>query len=128
MKFWKKLIYYSIGVILGTFLVSFIFSDRELECSYFPNDRVLYDLRKKDLSFSEQAQLSKLNLDLDSVDIQNIFLSGKVEFARTENETDQECKTYWISRAAKDAQAFEILIENCDSTATILELNSLLTE
>jgi hypothetical protein len=48
MKFTRKLFFFGIGVVLGTAGVVWMFGDRtDIQCTYFPNDRVLYDLRLK---------------------------------------------------------------------------------
>ncbi len=48
VKFARKVAFFSGGVVLGTVLVVWMFGERtDIQCTYFPNDRVLYDLRLK---------------------------------------------------------------------------------
>ncbi len=48
MNVWKRLGYFFIGVSIGSFVVYLFFGARtDIQCNYFPEDRVLYDLRLK---------------------------------------------------------------------------------
>ncbi|MGB0177691.1 MAG: hypothetical protein ACPF9D_11030 [Owenweeksia sp.] len=122
MPIWRKILYYLIGVSLGIFIVSFLFGNRELQCSYFPNDRVLYDLRKKDRVVPEEvlAQL-KVN-DMDTSDIRLLFLNGDVDFKKSKTGDEDSCHIYWIDSDKEHKRPFSAEVQNCDSTATILEV------
>ncbi len=121
MVFWKKLLWYLFGVGLGVLAVMFIFGDRDIQCNYFPNDRVLYDLRKKELIIPPAVQSQLDAAGLDTSDISMMFLSGDVDFEKS--DTDKEgCKTYNINYQPENKAAFTTEVKNCDSTATILNL------
>jgi len=118
MNFLRKLATYMLGVGLGVIMVYFIFGDRDIQCNYFPNDRVLYDLRKKELQYSEsvaaQMQANSLN---DSV-VMWALERGKVDFEQSQTEKEP-CKEYFIELKEP---AYQMNIRNCDSVATVLEL------
>ncbi|MDZ7848675.1 MAG: DUF4258 domain-containing protein [Owenweeksia sp.] len=84
MKFIRKLMYFLLGTGLGVLLVIFIFGDRDIECSYFPNDRVLYDLRKKEMRISGQARQMMDERQLDTAQISMMLLGGEVDFERSD--------------------------------------------
>ena len=122
MGFWKKLLWYLVGVGLGVLAVMFIFGDRDLQCSYFPNDRVLYDLRKKTLLIPEEVQQQMDESGIDTSDIALMMLSGNVDFEKSNTQKDG-CKTYHIDYEAEGSQSFSTEIKNCDSTATLLQVS-----
>lgn len=107
MSFLKKLWYYALGLGLGVLMVYFFFGDRNIQCSYFPNDRVLYDLRKKELSVVE---------GVDTTGLDRALHEAQVDFKGSEIQ-DQDCPKYWLEFEAAQRR---YKIENCDSIATIL--------
>ena len=55
MKFAHRFAYYLIGLIMGLFFVAAVFSGKDTRCNYFPNARVLNDLRNKPFYYSDKA-------------------------------------------------------------------------
>ena len=107
-----------LGVGLGVVMVYFFFGDRDIQCSYFPNDRVLSDLRKKDLGYSPTVEKQ-----INSGEINDSLLTwalerGKVNFEES-NTRKEPCGNYLINLKEP---AYQFLIENCDSTATLLSI------
>lgn len=123
MSFWKKLLYYLGGVGLGTLVVMFMFSDRDFQCSYFPNDRVLYDLRKKELNISPAMEEQLREQQIDSTDLSMMLLSGRVDFHKSNTREEDTCKTYWVDYLPEKGHQFSAEWMNCDSTAYLLELH-----
>lgn len=123
MTIWRKLLYYGIGVSMGVLMVFFLFGDRDIQCSYFPNDRVLHDLRKKEVIYQPAIKKQMLELRIDTADIRAMLLGGDVDFERSETRQEDSCKTYWIDFERESDPAFSALWQNCDSTATILEIH-----
>lgn len=121
MAFWKRLLWYLVGVGFGVLAVFFIFGDRDIQCNYFPNDRVLYDLRKKTLLIPEDVQARMDAAGIDTSDISMMLLTGDVDFDKSDTEKDG-CKTYFIEYRPEEQRPFITQIKNCDSTATILRL------
>ncbi len=113
MHFGRKLLYYLLGVGLGVLMVAFIFGDRDIQCNYFPNDRVLYDLRKKNIELS-------LDLKDSGADTAGLYLAlerAKVDFENS-RLSDSACNVY-VLVMEQPPKTFEI--ENCDSTAKVLK-------
>ena len=56
MGFKYRFAYYLVGFIIGCFFVALVFSGKDTRCNYFPNARVLNDLRSKPFNYSAKAQ------------------------------------------------------------------------
>jgi hypothetical protein len=115
MPFYKKLLFFSIGIALGLLMVFFLFGNRDIQCAYFPNDRVLYDMRKKQPVFSDLAARKAQDYQLDSVAIDQILHNSKVLFKQS-NSRQKPCGAYLLEWEHPSKETFTIAIENCDST------------
>lgn len=93
----------------------FIFGDRDIQCSYFPNDRVLYDLRKKELKLESGITTQ------DTTGLGNALHRANVNFKRTLKE-DVPCNVYFLEF---EELAKTFVIENCDSIATLQKVEDL---
>lgn len=113
-----------LGVGLGVLAVIFIFGDRDFACSYFPNDRVLSDLRKKELVIPTEVEQQMNTAGLDTADMSVMLTNGKVDFDQVVRGLGR-CKTYWVALEREENKSFSALFENCDSVATVLEVNIL---
>jgi hypothetical protein len=80
MKFFHRFAYYLVGLVIGVFFVAMIFSGKDTRCNYFPNSRVLNDLRNKPFYYSEQASLILAEKWIDTADIKNSLKFGDVNF------------------------------------------------
>lgn len=71
MKFVHRFAYYLIGLVIGSFIVSAVFIGKDTRCNYFPNARVLNNLRTKPFQYSEKA-IQVLNEKwVDTADVKN---------------------------------------------------------
>lgn len=87
MKFFNRLAYYLLGLLVGIlFLVFFFkgkFGDKDMSFCYMPNCRVLKDLRSKPFHYSPAAS-EKLNQGvIDSLTLKAIFKDGDVIFNKS---------------------------------------------
>ena len=80
MKFSHRFAYYLIGLIMGSFFVAAVFSGKDTRCNYFPNARVLNDLRNKPFHYSDKASLILSEKWIDTIDIKNTLKFGDVDF------------------------------------------------
>lgn len=118
----KRVSYYLIGVVLGSFVVYFMFGSRsDIGCDYFPNARVLKNLRIKPLVMSDLANCQKDCLALDSTDVQMLFAAGAVVFDESEPRK-KPCGEYKLKVRLPDEREIVGLAQNCDSTVTLLSL------
>lgn len=122
MKFWRKLLYYLFGVGLGLMMVYFFFGDRDIGCSYFPNDRVLSDLRKKELVIGESVDWLNNAGTTDSALIDDILLLGDVDFEKSITRNADSCNIYCIEYADEVRGSFSSTWVNCDSVIYLIEL------
>ncbi len=122
MSIWRRLLYYALGVGLGLLMVIFFFGDRDIGCSYFPNDRVLSDLRKKEVRVSASVRSSGWASKLDSNLIAMILLSGDIDFSKSSTKGEDSCNTYWIDYEDEELGMLHTQWANCDSTAYLLDV------
>lgn len=83
MKFSHRFAYYLIGLIMGSFFVAAVFSGKDTRCNYFPNARVLNDLRNKPFHYSDKASLILAEKWIDTTDIKNTLKYGDVDFDKS---------------------------------------------
>jgi hypothetical protein len=86
MKFSHRFAYYLIGLIMGSFFVAAVFSGKDTRCNYFPNARVLNDLRNKPFNYSDKASQILAEKWIDTVDIKNTLKYGDVDFDQSNVE------------------------------------------
>ncbi len=80
---------------MGCFAVSMIFSGRDIRCNYFPNARVLNDIRNKPFIYDTEAS-RRLSEDwVDTTDIKNVLTHGDVDFDKS-NIKEEGGKLYII--------------------------------
>ena len=120
MKFIHRLGYYLGGFSIGLIILAFFLSGKKTSCSYSPNARVLKNIRIKERVYSESALENLARYELDTTQVSNLLSSGNVDFGRSNTELDS-CKTYMITGEASE-KSLELLVENCDSIATVLEI------
>jgi len=83
MKFAHRFAYYLLGLIMGSFVVAAIFSGKDTRCNYFPNSRVLNDIRNKPFSYSDKASQVLSEKWIDTADIKNTLKFGDVDFDKS---------------------------------------------
>ncbi|MBO0329975.1 DUF4258 domain-containing protein [[Muricauda] lutisoli] len=121
MAFLKRLGWYLVGLSIGLiFLVFFLkkkSGEEGLDFCYFPNCRVLKDMRSKTLVFSEA--LPEQYRDTLMV---NAFLNdGDVDFGKSDTKSEP-CKTYFISHEY-NGEALELKAKNCEEEVVIESIN-----
>jgi hypothetical protein len=88
MRFRYRLGYYMAGFSIGLFLVAAIWSGKDARCNYFPNARVLNDLRTKSFIYSETATAKIAQDWVDTVDVVNTLKYGDVDFDQSNVPTE----------------------------------------
>lgn len=120
MNLKKRFFLYGFGFAMGAVIVLFIWSKKEASFDYAPNARVIKNIQSKTLKTSYQAQENIHKFQVDSILLTNLIKNGTVDFHKS-NTKIEPCKTYWINTSFKD-EKLALIIENCDSIATILEI------
>jgi hypothetical protein len=115
MKFQFRLAYYIFGLLLGgVFVMWFLKSkatDRGVEFCYFPNCRVLKDLRSKSLEIDSLAKISLNEKWVTMEDIKKSLTYGDVDFEKS-NEPYRKGKIYIIEGKTSNNEDITITMIN----------------
>lgn len=107
MAFLRRLGWYLVGLSIGiVFLVFFLkkkSGEQGIDFCYFPNCRVLKDMRSKPLTFGE-ALPEKYR---DTTLIKSFLTDGDIDFGKSDTKSEP-CKTYIVEQ---DAQILRV--KNC---------------
>ncbi len=83
MKFYQRFAYYSFGMVIGMVFLFMFLNGKDMSCSYFPNARVLKDIRNKPFYYSDESK-AKLNQKwVDTSDIRKTLTYGDVIFDKS---------------------------------------------
>ena len=121
MTFRYRFSYYLIGFIMGMFFVAMVFSGKDTRCNYFPNARVLNDLRNKPFSFSDKAQQILAQKWVDTSDIKNSLTHGDVDFDKS-NISFEKGKLYIIEGKTKNNQPIILEVVNYSNKAVLKDI------
>ncbi|MEO8254682.1 MAG: DUF4258 domain-containing protein [Flavobacterium sp.] len=108
MKFVQRFAYYLVGLVMGGFFVALVFSGKDVRCNYFPNARVLNDIRNKPFEYSEKASQVLAEKWVDTSDIKKSLQFGDVDFDKSDTKFGNNAKLYVIE--GKTAQNVEIIL------------------
>jgi hypothetical protein len=121
MKFFHRFAYYLVGLVIGIFFVSLIFSGKDTRCNYFPNARVLNDIRNKPFDYSEKASKVLAEKWIDTIDIKNTLEFGDVDFDKSNTEF-RKAKLFVIEGKTTKNQAIILKISNREDKAVLEEI------
>lgn len=121
MHILKRVAYYLGGFSIGLIILAFFFNGKKTSCAYFPEARVLKNLRTKAYSLSPEAEQSLATLQLDTIAINRLLKIGDVDFG--ESETRREpCAHYVIYGDDENGQPLRMELENCLEEVKITSL------
>jgi hypothetical protein len=83
MKFYQRFAYYSFGLLIGMFFLFMFLNGKDMSCSYFPNARVLKDLRTKPFYYSDESKEKIRQKWVDTSDIKKTLTYGDVIFSKS---------------------------------------------
>ena len=106
MGFSKRLSYYFFGLLIGSVIVYFITSQKNTEFNYFPSDRVIGDIKKKEWVFDESF------VDISKNDIINNF---NINFSKSDIGIDS-CNSYYLEN-----KNFHFIAKNCTKKVYFLD-------
>jgi hypothetical protein len=95
-----------------------MFIGKDTRCNYFPNARVLNDLRNKPFEYSENAIQILSQKWLDSTDIKNTLTYGDVDFDRSNVQVGNG-KRYIIEGKTTKDQAITLEVINYADKAVL---------
>lgn len=120
MKFSQRFAYYGFGLLIGTIFLYFFWDKKNATFDYFPNDRVLKNIRTDVHLYSDEATESMKEIGLDTLDISAILRYGNVDFKKS-SPREKPCKTYVIDGKPKEKN-ITIIVKKCDSVSTIHQI------
>lgn len=123
MSLLKKIGFYLIGLSIGIIFLTFFMKGKNTEICYFPNCRVLKDIRSKDLNYSPMIQELIDNRVIDTVQLDSVLRYGDIDFGRSVTK-ETPCKTYFIEGSI-NKKAIELEVNNCDGYAEIISVEQL---
>ena len=118
MKFYQRFAYYLVGFVIGGFFVAMMWSGKDTRCNYFPNARVLNDLRNKPFHYSDEVSEILAENWIDSVDIKNTLTHGDVDFDSSNIKVGGG-KRYTIEGKTTKDQSITITVLNYPSRAVL---------
>lgn len=121
MKFVHRFAYYLVGLILGLFVVAAIFTGKDTRCNYFPNARVLNDLRNKPFNYSEKASQILSEKWVDTIDIKNTLKYGDVDFDKSNIEL-KKGKLYIIEGKTSKNEEITLKVINYSDKAVLEDI------
>ena len=121
MKFIHRFAYYFIGLIMGMFFVAMVFSGKDTRCNYFPNARVLNDLRNKPFNYSDKASQILAESWIDTIDIKNTLKFGDVDFDQSNVEVEKG-KLYVIEGKTLKNQEITLKVINYSDKAVLQDI------
>ncbi|OWP85995.1 hypothetical protein BWK60_11130 [Flavobacterium covae] len=123
--FTYRLAYYLFGVLGGSIVLFFVLNQKKTSCSYFPNDRVLNNLRSKPFHYSKEASQILSEKWIDTTDIKNTLTYGDVDFSRSNIQTKSGGKCYIIEGFTTKKQSIELEIENFEDKAVLKNITKI---
>jgi hypothetical protein len=121
MKFVHRFAYYLIGLIMGCFFVALVFSGKDTRCNYFPNARVLNNLRTKPFQYSDKAIQTLNEKWVDTADVKNTLTYGDVDFDQS-NVPLKKGKLYIIEGKTVKNQEIILKVINYENKAVLDEI------
>ena len=110
MVFSKKIRFFSLGLLLGTFFLITLLNGKKLSCNYGPESRVINNLKQKKWIFDDDSE------GLDSLELADFLKSSKVVFGKSKIRRDS-CKIYYL----KGIDQFKKIIINAENCSKIVK-------
>ena len=121
MKFYQRFAYYLVGLVIGIFFVAMVLSGKDTRCNYFPNARVLNDLRNKPFNYSVIASEKLSQKWVDTIDIKNTLTYGDVDFDRSNKKIDNG-KLYTIEGKTIKNQLITLEVINFSNKVVLKDI------
>ncbi|MDG1730884.1 MAG: hypothetical protein P8K68_11470 [Algibacter sp.] len=118
----QRIGYYLGGFSIGLVILAFFLNGKKTSCSYGPDARVLKNINTKTINYSENISQLFNNKIIDASDIKYILKKGDINFSKS-NPRLEPCAVYVVEGKYNDEKKeATLIVENCDSIATILNL------
>jgi len=122
--FIKRLGYFMVGLSIGIVFLTFFFKKKTEETGtefcYFPNCRVLKDLRSKPIVYSDRISEMLQNKEMDTLTINSFLTDGEINFSSSDTKS-KPCKTYLIEGEI-DLELVTMEVKNCPNKVSVIGL------
>lgn len=95
-----------------------VFSGKDTRCNYFPNARVLNELRNKPFLYDTEASRKLAEKWIDTLDVKNILTYGDVDFDKS-NIKEEGGKLYIIYGKTSKNQEITLEVINFSDKAVL---------
>ena len=123
MGFLKRLGWYLVGLSIGMIFLVFFLKKKSgeggFEICYFPNCRVLKDMRSKTLTFGEDLPEQYR----DTLLIQSFLMDGDVDFGKSDTKLEP-CRVYFVSLEVNGVE-MEMEAKNCPDNLVVETISPL---
>ncbi|TVZ22669.1 hypothetical protein JM84_1579 [Dokdonia sp. Hel_I_63] len=120
----KRIGYYLGGFSIGLVLLAFFFSGKKTSCAYFPQERVLKNLRVKPYNLTPGATQSLASMQLDTVTINRLLKLGDVDFGESVPRREP-CGHYVITGQDEAGNDLKMELDNCKEAVNIKSLTKI---
>lgn len=120
MSIVKRVGFYLIGFSIGVALLAYFFREKRAEFCYFPNCRVLKEIRTKELEFSK-SYTNDSTYTVKEIK-ESILKNGEVDFGKSKVHTTP-CKTYIIEGIIRKNKV-TLDVELCPKTSIITSIRN----
>lgn len=121
MRFIHRLGYYLGGFAIGLIILAFFFSGKKTSCAYFPEARVVKNIKNKPFTLSAKAKSSLTTLKLDTTIISAFYDTADVNFSKS-NTRREPCGYYLFEGVNPDNEKLKMTLYNCDSIVKIEDI------
>ncbi len=122
MKLIQRIGYYLGGFSIGLIILAFFLNEKKTSCSYGPDARVLKNINSKKIIYSDLFQKEIDSKNIDTTAISYILKKGDIDFSKSDTRK-KPCGFYNLQAQYNEGNIV-LIIENCDSIATILNMFS----
>ena len=131
MNFLNRFSIFSIGIIIGVFIIITSMKTRKdtISFNYLPSDRIKSYLLKHDINYIDYSLCQLQLLKLDTLKIYSYIENSKVNFKKSKIR-GYDCKIYYlINKNISDNSVIEFVFTKCDTTIIlkniIYDMNSI---
>lgn len=131
MNFLNRFSIFSIGIIIGIFIIITSMKTRKetISFNYLPSDRIKSYLLKHDINYIDYSLCQLQLLKLDTLKIYSYIENSKVNFKKSKIR-GYDCKIYYlINKNISDNSVIEFVFTKCDTTIIlkniIYDMNSI---
>lgn len=121
MHILKRIGFYLGGFSIGLIVLAFFFSGKKTSCAYFPQERVLKNLRVKPYTITPEAAQSLAAMQLDSITINRLLQLGDINFGRSE-QRKEPCSYFVITGQDEAGNDLMMELDNCKEAVSIVSL------